>query len=96
MDITIGIMAEEEEIVADANPRWIKIRKAAIIAIKEHALLFQGEGIYKYLCEPGENSDFLLSNMNPVLYQLQHNNQSHGHYIWLCKLFQSIIPREEE
>ena len=42
MDITIGIMAEERA-VADANPRWIKIKKAAIMAIKRNTLAVSRE-----------------------------------------------------
>ena len=42
MDITIGIIAEERA-VADAKPRWMTMRKAAITAIKMNTLALSRE-----------------------------------------------------
>ena len=42
MDITIGIIAEERA-VADAKPRWMTMRKAAITAININTLALSRE-----------------------------------------------------
>ena len=89
MDITIGIMAEERA-VADANPRWIKIRKAAIIAIKRNTLAVSREKAFTNTCA-SQVAAFVLSNTDPRPIPAP-NMTIDPQSMFGCANFQSIIP----
>ena len=89
MDITIGIMAEERA-VADANPRWIKIRKAAIIAIKRNTLAVSREKAFTNTCA-SQVAAFVLSNTEPRPIPAP-NITIDPQSMFGCANFQSIMP----